>query len=119
MKDRLLTGERLLKWGYKGEVQCCFCYSQLETQDHLFFECSFSSRIWNYYMIKCRLDSPLVIWNDIVQLGCNSWGKKSLNGLICRLVFGSVVYNIWHTRNEIRHDGVPKTEEQLFKHIFW
>jgi hypothetical protein len=35
------------------------------------------------------------------------------------LVFGFVVYNIWRTRNEIRHDGVPKTEEQLLKHIFW
>jgi hypothetical protein len=70
-------------------------------------------------MVRCRLDSPLVIWNDIVQLGCNSWGKKSLHGLICRLVFGSVVYNIWHTRNDIRHDGVLKNKEQLLKHIFW
>jgi hypothetical protein len=68
MKDKLLTGERLLKWGYKGEIQCYFCHSQLETRDHLFFECSFSSRIWNYCMVKCILDSPLVIWNDIVQL---------------------------------------------------
>jgi hypothetical protein len=76
-----------------------------------FFECSFSSRIWNYCMVRCRLDSPLVIWNDIVQLGCNRWRKKSLHNLICRLVFGFVVYNIWHTRNEIRHNGVPKTEE--------
>jgi hypothetical protein len=37
MKDRLLTGERLLKWGYKGEVYCCFYHSQLETRDHIFF----------------------------------------------------------------------------------
>jgi hypothetical protein len=37
MKDRLLTGERLLRWGYKGEVQCCLCHSQLETRDHIFF----------------------------------------------------------------------------------
>jgi hypothetical protein len=69
-------------------------------------------------MVRCRFDRSLVIWNDIVQLGCNSWGKKTLHGLICRLVFGFVVYNIWHIKNEFRHDDVPKTEEQLLKHIF-
>ncbi|XP_059429242.1 uncharacterized protein LOC132163058 [Corylus avellana] len=56
MKDRLLSGERLLKWGYKGEVQCSFCHSQLETRNHLFFECNFSSRIWNFYMLRCRIE---------------------------------------------------------------
>ncbi|XP_059440872.1 uncharacterized protein LOC132173392 [Corylus avellana] len=119
MKDRLLTGERLLKWGYKGEVQCCFCHSQLETRDHIFFECSFSSRVWKYCMFRCKIDMPPVIWDDLVQLGCNKWGKNSLKCLICQLVLGSVVYNLWRTRNELRHDGVPKTEKQLLKQIFW
>ncbi|XP_059455969.1 uncharacterized protein LOC132186126 [Corylus avellana] len=119
MKDRLLTGERSLKWGYKGVVQCCFCHSQLETRDHIFFECSFSSRVWKYCMIRCRVDMPPMIWDELVQLGCNKWGKNSLKCLICQLVLGSVVYNLWHTRNELRHDGVPKTEEQLLKQIFW
>ncbi|XP_059441594.1 uncharacterized protein LOC132173929 isoform X2 [Corylus avellana] len=119
MKDRLLTGERLLKWGYKGEVQCCFCHSQLETRDHIFFECSFSSRVWKYCMFRCKIDMPPVIWDDLVQLGCNKWGKNSLKCLICQLVLGSVVYNLWRTRNELRHDDVPKTEEQLLKQIFW
>jgi hypothetical protein len=45
MRDRLTTGERLLKWGYQDNVQCRFCHHQLETRDHLFFDCSFSSRI--------------------------------------------------------------------------
>jgi hypothetical protein len=26
MKDRLITGERMLKWGYQGNVQCWFCH---------------------------------------------------------------------------------------------
>jgi hypothetical protein len=60
-----------------------------------------------------------MIWDDLVQLGCNSWGKNYLNCLICRLVLGSVVYNLWKTRNELRHDSVPKTKEQLLKQVFW
>ena len=119
MKDRLLTGERLLKMGYKGEVQCSFCHGCVETYDHLFFECSFSSRIWKFCMLRCRIEQPPIIWDDIVQLGCKSWGKKSLLFILCRLVFGAVVYNLWHTRNEPRHAGSPRTEEQILKKVMW
>ena len=34
-------------------------------------------------------------------------------------MFSSIVYNLCHTKNELRHDGVPKTEEQLLKQVFW
>jgi hypothetical protein len=34
-------------------------------------------------------------------------------------VFDYVVYNLWHTKNELRHDGFPKTEEQLLKQVLW
>jgi hypothetical protein len=121
IKDRLLivTGERLLKMGYKGEVQCSFCHSYVETRDHLFFECSFSSRIWKFSMLRCRVEQPPIIWDDNLQLGCKSRGKKSLHFLLCRLVFGAVVYNLWHTRNELRHAGSPSTEEQILKKVMW
>jgi hypothetical protein len=37
MKDRLVTGDRLLNWGYRGDVQCSFCINLLESRNHLFF----------------------------------------------------------------------------------
>ena len=39
--------------------------------------------------------------------------------LLCRLVFWVVVYNLWHTRNELRHAGSPSTEEQILKKVMW
>ena len=93
--DRLITGERLLKWGYKGNVQCRFCHHQLENRDHLFFECNFSYRIWNFCMLHCRVGNPPVIWDDIVQQGCSNWEHKTLKCLQCGgLVLGSIVYNL-------------------------
>jgi hypothetical protein len=32
-------------------------------------------------MNQCRLVRPPVIWDYLVQLGCNSWGKILLNAL--------------------------------------
>jgi hypothetical protein len=37
-------------------------------------------------------------------------------GVLCRLVFGYVVYGL---RKAIRFCGVPSTEEQILKRIFW
>jgi hypothetical protein len=31
MQDRLLIGDHLIKWGYKGEVKCLFCHNQMES----------------------------------------------------------------------------------------
>jgi hypothetical protein len=36
-KNRLVTGVRLLSWGYRGDIQCCFCRNQMESRNHLFF----------------------------------------------------------------------------------
>jgi hypothetical protein len=69
-------------------------------------------------MLQCIVEQPPTIWDDILQLGYKSWGKISLHFLLCRLVFGSI-YNLWHTKNEIRHAGSPSTEEQILKKVMW
>jgi hypothetical protein len=33
---------------------------------HLFFKCSFSYKILNFCMLRCRIEIPHVIWDDIV-----------------------------------------------------
>jgi hypothetical protein len=37
MKQRMVASDRLLNWGYQGDVKCSFCRKQLESDDHLFF----------------------------------------------------------------------------------
>jgi hypothetical protein len=46
----------------------------------------------------CRVEDPSLIWEEVMQLGIKNWGNKALRGLVCRLVFGLVVYNIWRNR---------------------
>jgi hypothetical protein len=119
MQDRISTGDQLLKWGYAGDVNCLFCPNQTESRDHLFFECSFSYRIWKFFTHRCGMEDPSLIWKEVLQLGIKNWGNKALKGLLCRLVFGSVFYNLWRTRNEVKHSGSPNTEEQIVKRILW
>ncbi|XP_059439694.1 uncharacterized protein LOC132172241 [Corylus avellana] len=119
VKGRLDTGDRLLTRGYKGDVNCVFCRDQLESRDHLFFEGSFSYRIWRFCLSRCRIANSPIIWEEVLQMGCSEWGNKTFKVVPGRLALGSTVYNIWCNRNEIKHAGHPKTEEQLLKKILW
>jgi hypothetical protein len=42
-----------------------------------------------------------------------------MKAYICRLVFGSSIYNIWRTRNTLKHENNPWSEEQILKQIKW
>jgi len=53
---------------------------------------------------------PPTSWEDVISKILQQWRKKSLNVNVCRLVFGSTMYNIWRNRNEIKHGSHPKTE---------
>jgi uncharacterized Zn-finger protein len=111
MQDRLLIGDRLIKMGYKGYVKCAYCHNQTESRKHLFFECSFSYRIWKFFMCRCNVTNAFMHLDEIIQEGINSWSSKSLKGMLCGLVLGSVVYHIWCTGNKIQHFGHPLTKE--------
>jgi hypothetical protein len=119
VQDRLLTREWLIKWGYKGEVKCLFCHNQIESWEHLFFERSFSYRIWKFYMQRCQENNSPITWDEVLKLGIRKWETITLKGLLYRLVLGLVIYNLWHTRNEIKHLSQPSFEEQILKKVLW
>lgn len=37
IRDRLATGERVLRWNPQGDATCVLCNGTMETRDHLFF----------------------------------------------------------------------------------
>jgi hypothetical protein len=48
-----------------------------------------------------------------------SWKDAQLKAYLCRLMFGSVVYNFWRNRNAIYYVNHPKSKKQLLKQIVW
>jgi hypothetical protein len=66
MKDALTTRDKLLRWGYKGEVHYVFCRYGIEDRDHLFFHCSYSMRIWKDIMNICDMKNPPTSWEDVI-----------------------------------------------------
>lgn len=44
-RDALVTKQKMVCWGYTGDVNRLFCHGGMESRDHLFFSYSFSKRI--------------------------------------------------------------------------
>jgi hypothetical protein len=119
MQNRLFTGDCLASWGFNGNVQCLFYRNSMEIPEHLFFECRFNHRIWEAGMPRCIVDNPSSRWEEVMSLGSKNWNGNSLHATLCKLVLSSSMYNLWSSRNEIKHNGHPKTEDRLLKVIFW
>ena len=63
IKNRLTTKNRLLQWGIGVDPLCKFCIHQMEDREHLFFQCSFTNRIWKVIMALCLVSDAPVDWN--------------------------------------------------------
>jgi hypothetical protein len=77
IQNRLVTGERMASWGFNGDVLCVFCRSCIEGRDHLFFQCSFSRRIWKSVMDRCLIAGFLDDWEEIIARGVQDWKERA------------------------------------------
>ncbi|GKE83131.1 RNA-directed DNA polymerase, eukaryota, reverse transcriptase zinc-binding domain protein, partial [Tanacetum coccineum] len=51
IRGRLKTQDLMGVWEKKDDMRCVFCKNVPDSHDHLFFECSFTRRIWD--SLKC------------------------------------------------------------------
>jgi hypothetical protein len=67
IRDRLNTQDKLLKYGVVQEVQCALCGLDTENLDRLFFNCTFSERIWEALCDKCNPLWASRRWKETIQ----------------------------------------------------
>lgn len=109
---RLTTGDRLIKWANGTATDCIFCQGTLETRDHLFFTCSFTSAIWVDLargIFKTQYTSH---WQSIIEAITNSQHHR-VEWFLRRYVFQATIYTVWRERNGRRHGEPPNTASQL------
>lgn len=110
---RLPTRDRLRRWGMNIPSSCVLCSNGDESHDHLFFECSFSSRIWEFFAAKFSVN-PLV-----GLLAASGWilhqrqPQRSHVSTILKLLLQSAVYHIWKERNARIFSSIPSTSTSL------
>jgi len=98
--DKVPTDEKLQNRGCQMPSMCSLCAKNVETSFHLFFEFSFSFKIWCWF--ASILDTPLQCTSitDIWSICDKGWSPQ------CKIVIQATIVNIissiWHTRNQSR-----------------
>jgi hypothetical protein len=108
-RDAIVTNERMCKWGYAGDCLCPFCRGKLESREHLFFKCSFSSRVWRKLMASCLVFNLVEGWKEVAQWCVVALKGDSLKTRLCKLSIGAAVYHLWKHRNDLIHGNTPST----------
>ncbi|KAK1425943.1 hypothetical protein QVD17_21308 [Tagetes erecta] len=99
IKGRLLTQDRLERWDSSIVMKCAFCMSQLDSHQHLFFECNYPFQVWDTLHQEAYLDNvPPDLANAVLLLSGFATNKKFKN-IVRRLMLAAMVYFIWQERN--------------------
>lgn len=116
MKERLTTGERMSRWGGNVDTACVFCQDPFETLARLFFECPYSSQIWEVLMKGVMGTHYTSNWRSITRAALdNTQGKIKL--FVVRYVLQAAVHTVWRERNRRRHGESPSPGSLLVKLI--
>ncbi|XP_022019843.1 uncharacterized protein LOC110919900 [Helianthus annuus] len=103
-KRKLWTQDRILRWNHavtgSMNLMCCLlCYSEIETHEHLFFECQYSSSVWHKVRQKACMESVQHSWDEISAWLVARAKSKSVESIAGRLVVAATAYAIWCERN--------------------
>src|SRR4051812_23995540 len=89
---RVSTKSRLLKFGISTDLKCVFC-QEIETLEHLYFECSWTHAVWadllqwlGYHRI------PMTWAQEIMWINAEStkkgWRRQFLKATVTEFMYG-------------------------------
>ncbi|KAG2289826.1 hypothetical protein Bca52824_049430 [Brassica carinata] len=106
----------MVKWNQGIDGGCAFCKQQLETRDHLFFRCTYSSSLWTRLMCQLMGTHYTEEWSNLILFMSQSPLSRT-QMFLARYVFQTTLYMIWRERNARKHGEKPRPQETLFRVI--
>ncbi|GJS52904.1 RNA-directed DNA polymerase, eukaryota, reverse transcriptase zinc-binding domain protein [Tanacetum coccineum] len=93
------------------EILLCLCCE--DSHENLFFQCSYSSKIWDKLQVKGMLKGSSNSLQMVVHNIAAKPFKNSIKGVLQRLMVSAVVYHVWKERNLRIFQNEVKTVEVL------
>ncbi|XP_018487780.1 uncharacterized protein LOC108858328 [Raphanus sativus] len=106
VKDRLSTMDRISKWDCGVDETCVLCKSEKESRNHLFFECDYSSKVWEHLTKGILVSDYTNDWLRILTI-ISSDHMERKKVFCLRYAFQATIHVIWRERNKRRHDEKP------------
>ncbi|XP_060974586.1 uncharacterized protein LOC133039690 [Cannabis sativa] len=116
MLTQLKTKERLKRYGILSNDHCSLCVSNLENEQHLFFECDLSCycldeiKQWLDWKARTRFIPKLVQWIGRARI-------SNFKRMVLSAAIAVVVYHVWQARNGIIWNGNKVNKCQMVEDI--
>ncbi|KAJ6749233.1 hypothetical protein OIU79_030179 [Salix purpurea] len=100
-KEQSRTQDRLPQHSDGSNGTCSLCNSQIETHDHLFFDCTYSRLVWEQVNRLTDLTWPNLPWQDLLTWASQKWTSKfQFSHLLAKLALSTTCYFLWQERNK-------------------
>ncbi|KAI4382455.1 hypothetical protein MLD38_008418 [Melastoma candidum] len=99
-KGRIRTAQFWHQKGLWDNADCIFCQHEIESRDHLFFQCEFVRKIWEYLGGMLHYNFISTTWEDLEQLQSSAVGVKGASRIASAVVI--LMYHIWNERSRRR-----------------
>nr|GEX02634.1 hypothetical protein [Tanacetum cinerariifolium] len=99
IQGKLMTCDRMVKWGTYNMTVCSLCKRNVKSHDHLFFNYQFTGAIWKKLKEMMQVQSNTAGWDNIIDEFADMTNKSSILSIVRRLCPAFAVYSIWRERN--------------------
>lgn len=115
LHEKLATYSYLQRIGVQVEPLCYLCGADVETLNHLFFQCEFATTVWNGVVVGYGIHRRAEMWSEeraymLTHCTTNSGYQRTY-----RCMLSTLVYHIWKERNHRRMQSKRSTAEQIIK----
>ncbi|GJT56116.1 putative reverse transcriptase domain-containing protein [Tanacetum coccineum] len=118
MRRSLKTQDKLRSWDVGPDIditqlRCSLCGLQMDSHEHTFFECSFSSKVWSLLCHLAGMERVAPVLEDIIAWLLPIGAKRSFNSVVGKLLFAAAAYFIWSERNNRLLKNQRRTPEDI------
>ena len=97
--NKLTTQDKIRKWGSYDLMVCPLCYSDMDSHQHLFFQCDYAKQFWSRVKAKMGIQCDDMEWKDLVNWYTRLYNGNTIGSVTRRIGLAACVYFIWQERN--------------------
>ncbi|XP_015162006.1 uncharacterized protein [Solanum tuberosum] len=98
---RLLTRDRLRKWGIDTSPVCPICLLEDETIEQLFFRCNVTGHLWNKLLAWQGVLRQSLDWQGELAWAIEHCKGRSRGAALYKMTLAATIYYVWHRAEEI------------------
>ncbi|GKA96244.1 RNA-directed DNA polymerase, eukaryota, reverse transcriptase zinc-binding domain protein [Tanacetum coccineum] len=117
IQEKLMTQDKILQWNQGINLKCSFCSGCEDSHDHLFFQCHYSSKVWDKLKDKGNLHNAQNSLVNVVSIIAAKNVKNNIWCILQKLLVTSAVYHLWQERNRRIFQNEYRNYESLCNYI--